>query len=89
MLRNITLPVVAVAFLAAPALAPAGILGLADSAFAAANLNSSKSNTYRTKQPPNAAKAATTNTSKSNNLGTGGAKPGTGKATNLNSSRSN
>jgi hypothetical protein len=53
--KILLIPFVAAAFLAAPAFAPAALPGLSGSALAAKNLNSSRSNIYRTK----ARKAAT------------------------------
>ena len=88
MSRKFLIPIVAAAFLAAPAFAPAPIAaGLSGSAQATKNLNSSRSNIYRMGGGPGK-KAATAKSGKTNPT-SGGAKflnpqpepPGRGKST--------
>jgi hypothetical protein len=55
---RILIALLAVVFLAAPAFAPAAMIGVADSAQAAKNLNAGRSNVYRTKKQPKAAAGA-------------------------------
>ena len=78
--KVLLIPFLAVTFLIMPALAPAALPpGLAASAHAVTNLNSSRSDIYR-KKPRNAARATTVKSSKSNT---------SDRAINLNSSKSN
>ena len=70
------IPMLAVAFLAAPAFAPAALPGLTAPAEAATNLNSSRSNIYRNKNR----RATTVKSSKSNS---------SDRATTVKSSKSN
>jgi hypothetical protein len=108
MVRNLrlVLPTAAAVFalMTVPPLLPAPMTaGLSGSALAAVNLNSSRSNIYRTKQtgkpkqPTGAANATTVNSSKSHssdrlargNSGLAGPSAGAANATTVNGSRSN
>jgi len=93
MSARLLIPLLATAFLAAPAFAPT--TDLSGSALAVTNLNSSRSNIARTKTPRPAggtkARATTVKSSKSNTsdrMGGGGGR-GTTRATTVKSSKSN
>jgi hypothetical protein len=83
--KTLLIPFVAAVFLAAPTFAPAALPGLSGSALAAKNLNTSRSNIYRTKTrkaavPKANARATTVKSSKSNS---------SDRATTVKSSKSN
>ena len=102
MSRKVLIPLLATAFLAAPAFAPAAMPGLS-TAHAVTNLNSSRSNIYRTKtrkavrattvkgSKSNSSDRVNLNSSKSNafRMGGGGGKGAAARATTVKSSKSN